>query len=267
MTCEIIAEIGWNHMGDMNLAKEMIAAASEAGADYAKFQTWSTDKLKEGAWNDDGRVEIYQTAELSRDQHYELSDFCASKGIKFLTSVFNLSDVNWLSELSGDAIKVPSHEVYNKDLISQLDEKFKKIFISTGAASWEEVSSLNSLIKQSSFYFLHCVSSYPCPPENVNLPRILALKELTENVGYSGHFFGVDDAIAAIGYDLRIVEKHFTLDRTLPGRDNQYAILPNELKQICDYRDNFYKMQIAHGKEYQSCEQDIIDNYRGRWSK
>ena len=86
--------------------------------------------------------------------------------------------------------------------------------------------SLISLKKQSSFCLLHCVSSYPCPPEIVNLPRILALKELTENVGYSGHFFGVDDAIAAIGYDLRIVEKHFTLDRTLPGRDNKYAFLP-----------------------------------------
>ena len=75
MSCEIIAEIGWNHMGDMSLAKEMIAAASEAGADYAKFQTWSTEKLKQGAWDEDGRLEIYQTAELSREQHYELSDF------------------------------------------------------------------------------------------------------------------------------------------------------------------------------------------------
>ena len=267
MSCEIIAEIGWNHMGDMNLAKKMIAAASEAGADYAKFQTWSTDNLKEGAWNDDGRLGIYQTAELSRDQHYELSDFCRSKGIKFLTSVFNLADVNWPSDLCGQAIKVPSHEVYNEDLISKLDTKFDKIFISTGAASWDEVSRLNSLVKHSSLYLLHCVSSYPCPPENVNLPRIAALRKMSENVGYSGHFFGVDDAIAAIGYDLKIVEKHFTLDRNLPGRDNQYAILPNELKQICDYRDNFYKMQIVHGNEYQSCEQDIIDNYRGRWSK
>ena len=129
MSCEIIAEIGWNHMGDMSLAKEMIAAASEAGADYAKFQTWSTEKLKQGAWDEDGRLEIYQTAELSREQHYELSDFCTAKGIKFLTSVFNLSDVNWLCELSSDAIKVPSHEVYNQDLISKLDEKFKNIYL------------------------------------------------------------------------------------------------------------------------------------------
>ena len=263
----MIAEIGWNHMGDMNLAKEMISAASEAGADYAKFQTWSTKNLKQGAWNQDGRIEIYQTAELSRDQHYELSDFCTAKGIQFLTSVFNLSDVKWLSELCNNAIKVPSHEVYNQELILSLDANFDKILISTGAASWNEVSKLTNMINHSSLYLLHCVSSYPCPAENVNLPRISSLKKLCENVGYSGHFFGIDDAIAAISYDIKIVEKHFTLDRSLPGRDNQYAILPNELKEICDFRDNFSKMQIMHGDEYQSCEQDIIDNYRGRWSK
>jgi len=267
MNCEVIAEIGWNHMGDMVLAKEMIASAAEAGADYVKFQTWSTNKLKQGAWNNDGRYEIYKKAELSQEQHVELSDYCQTNSIKFLTSIFNENDVSWLSELCGDAIKVPSHEVYNKNLISKLDAKFEKVFISTGASTWDEVSRLNNLVKNSTLYLLHCVSSYPCPPENVNLPRIAALKELCENVGYSGHFFGIDDAIAAISYDLRIIEKHFTLDRSLPGRDNQYAILPNELKQICDYRDNFSQMQIKHGNEYQKCEQDIIENYRGRWSK
>ena len=150
MACKIIAEIGWNHMGDMGLAKEMIAAASEAGADYAKFQTWSTKKLKDGVWNNDGRIEIYNTAVLTRDQHYELSDYCDKKHINFLTSVFNLEDVDWLSALCGDAVKVPSHEVYNQDLISKLDGKFGEIFVSTGAANWDEVRALKTLIANSS---------------------------------------------------------------------------------------------------------------------
>ena len=121
MKCEVIAEIGWNHMGDMVLAKEMISAASESGADYAKFQTWSVSNLKNGPWDKDGRLEIYKKAELSRDQHYELKEFCESLDILFLTSIFNIKDAQWLCELSDSAIKIPSHEIYNLDLIKEVD--------------------------------------------------------------------------------------------------------------------------------------------------
>jgi len=267
MTCKIIAEIGWNHMGDMNLAKDMIKAAAEVGADYAKFQTWSVDNLKNGPWDTDGRIDIYKKAGLTKDQHVELAEFCDSKGISFLTSVFNVNDVDWLQDLNLSAIKVPSHEVYNTNLINKVDGAFDEVFISTGAAKWDEVKALPKLIKKSKLTLFHCVSAYPCPSENVNLPRINSLKTLTPSVGYSGHFFGPDDAFAALEYDVTYIEKHFTLDRDLPGRDNKFAILPDQLKLICDYRDSRTEMRFDLGEEYQSCEQDIIDNYRGRWSK
>ena len=102
---KVIAEIGWNHMGDMELAKEMVAAAGEAGADYAKFQTWSVDNLKRGPWDNDGRLEIYKKAELSRKQHEEMAEYCDSKNILFLTSVFNINDVEWLAEINKNTIK------------------------------------------------------------------------------------------------------------------------------------------------------------------
>jgi len=161
MTCKIIAEIGWNHMGDMILAKEMIASAAEAGADYAKFQTWSVNNLKNGPWDTDGRIDIYRKAELSKSQHIELADYCASKGIQFLTSVFNIEDVDWLPDVSAAAIKVPSHEVYNKLLIKKIDGVFDRLFISTGAANWNEVKVIPSIITTSNLTLFLCVWCIP----------------------------------------------------------------------------------------------------------
>ena len=111
---KIIAEIGWNHLGDMGIAKQMINAASTAGADYCKFQTWSVKNLKSGSWDDDGRRELYNKAELSKEMHYELKDYCDENNIKFLTSIFNINDVEFLSKLSPEVIKIGSPEIYNR---------------------------------------------------------------------------------------------------------------------------------------------------------
>jgi sialic acid synthase SpsE len=267
MRCKVIAEIGWNHMGDMKLAKEMIAAAHESGADYAKFQTWSVKNLKNGPWDTDGRLEIYNKAELTRDQHVELNDYCNSIGINFLTSIFNIGDASWLPEITSHAIKIPSHEVYNKELIKSVDGKFETIFISTGAAQWEEIEILPSLVTESNLSLFHCVSSYPCLDENVNLPRIKELQNINSSVGYSGHFFGIEDAFVAASFGLDFIEKHFTIDRDLPGRDNKFAILPQQMKQLTSFLSASDNMNIDHGREHQDSELDIIQNYRGRWSK
>ncbi len=267
MTCKIIAEIGWNHMGDMNLAKEMVAAAAEAGADYAKFQTWAVENLRSGPWDTDGRIDIYRKAGLTREQHHELAEYCISNKIQFLTSIFNIHDADWLSEVSSVAIKVPSHEVYNTALMGKVDGAFERIFVSTGAANWGEVKAIPNMFKKSRLTLFHCVSAYPCPAENVNLPRINELKKLTSSVGYSGHYFGIDDALASLHYGVEYIEKHFTLDRSLPGRDNQFSVLPDQLTFLCRYKDNLCKMNESRGVGHQSCEQDIIEHYRGRWSK
>ena len=266
MKTKTIAEIGWNHMGDMTLAKEMISAAAESGADFAKFQTWSVDNLKSGPWDNDGRLEIYKKAGLTPDQHSELAEYCKTQKIKFLTSIFNINDSEWLPSVSKEFIKVPSHEVNNKELMKKIDGLFNNIIVSTGAASWNEVKKIPSCVKKSKLTLLHCVSAYPCPPEKVNLPRIIELKKINKSVGYSGHFFGIDDAIASLAYEVEFIEKHFTIDRKLPGRDNQFAILPEQMKVLTDYCKNNIDMNLDHGLDLQECEQDIVDNYRGRWS-
>tara|TARA_Y100000590_G_scaffold470467_1_gene665410 strand:+ start:5407 stop:6207 length:801 start_codon:yes stop_codon:yes gene_type:complete len=264
---KIIAEIGWNHMGDMDLAKEMINAAKEAGADYAKFQTWSVKNLKSGPWDHDGRLEIYQKAELTQEKHFYLKEACDQIGIDFLTSIFNINDADWLKDLDDTLIKVPSHEVYNIELVEKLDGLFDNILVSTGAASWEEIERIKSVVNNSHLILMHCVSAYPCHPKNINLERINDLKEISSKVGYSGHLPEIYDALASMDYGVSFIEKHFTIDKSLPGRDNEFAILPAELKIICDYRDRYLDMKIYHGKDSQSIESDIIENYRGRWSK
>tara|TARA_Y100000591_G_scaffold333019_1_gene373122 strand:+ start:1741 stop:2553 length:813 start_codon:yes stop_codon:yes gene_type:complete len=266
--CEIIAEIGWNHMGDMILAEKMISEASKAGADYCKFQTWKVKNLKDGPWNTDGRLEIYNKAELSDQNHLTLVNLCKKYKVKFLTSVFNVNDIEFVSKLSDEAIKIPSHEIYNLDLIEKSSQKFKKVFISVGACEWKEFNNILKLdIDLKKIFFMHCVSSYPLKEENVNFPKLFKIKDMHNKIGYSGHLKGVEDAIAAISFGAMIVEKHFTIDNDLPGRDNKFALLPMEMKIISNYRDIFEKMNIDRGLNVQECEMDIYNNYRGRWSK
>ena len=112
---------------------------------------------------------------------------------------------------------------------------------------------------------MHCVSSYTCNPENINLPKISELRKISNIYGYSGHLQTIDDAISAISLGCSYVEKHFTIDKSLPGRDNQFAILPKDLKNLSNFRDIFEKMNINKGSDFQDGEIDIIENYRGRW--
>ena len=264
---KIISEIGWNHMGDMELAKKMILESKNSGADFAKFQTWKVKNLKNGPWDDDGRIEIYKKAELSENDHIELKQYCDKNEIQFLTSVFNESDLNFLKKLNLRYIKIPSHEVHNKSLIKKSIEAFPKVLISTGAALWSEILDLIKQFGTKDIIYMHCTSSYPCKPENVNFPRLVELKKKVEVVGYSGHYTGIDDAKIAISLGAQFIEKHFTIDNGLPGRDNKFAILPKDLKNLNNFRTNYIEMIKDKGLDLQEAEMDVLRNYRGRWSK
>ena len=266
MRCDLIAEIGWNHMGDMSLAKEMIAAAAEAGADYAKFQTWSVKFLTKGDWDDDGRLDIYRKAELTADNHHDLFQYCKSKGISFLTSVFNATHFALVDDLGMDKVKVPSHEVYNTELLKQAAARFGHVFVSTGAANWDEVKKIPSAMGDAGFTLMQCTSAYPVEALDINLPRINALRDLSHNVGYSGHFFGIEDAVLALSYGVSVIEKHFTIDKSLPGRDNKFALDADEFTQLTKFRDASAAMNTDRGCEMLKCELPIYNNYRGRWS-
>lgn len=264
---KIIAEIGWNHMGDMDLAKKMIFAAAKAGADIVKFQTWRVKNLKPGPWDDDGRREIYIKAELTEQNHFELCNEAENCGLKFMTSVFDVYNIDFIKSVSNQMIKIPSPEATNEELILKASKNFKEVLISVGATNWSEIKKLPEYDRYTDLTILHCVSAYPCNPEKINLPRIKNLKKIHEKIGYSGHLKGIDDAIAAISLNLRYVEKHFTIDNSLPGRDNKFAILPEELKVLSSYRDNYNLMSVDLGTDFQPEESEVAEIYRGRWSK
>tara|TARA_B100000530_G_C15905293_1_gene467078 strand:+ start:607 stop:1422 length:816 start_codon:yes stop_codon:yes gene_type:complete len=267
---KLIAEIGWNHMGKMSLAKKMIKAAAESGADICKFQTWNVKNLKSGPWDNDGRRKIYDKAQLKNKDYKVLIQECKKNNVEFLTSVFNTADIEHLKKLKLKNIKIPSHEIYNLDLINLAIRKFNVIYISLGAAKLSEIKKIFKLTKKNKkkkIFLMHCVSSYPLLEENVNLPKLEYIKKFTDKIGYSGHTKGIEDAIAAMSMGAKVVEKHFTINNKLPGRDNLNAILPNEMTKLRNFKNSLEKMTINKGFDLQKCELDIFKNYRGRWSK
>ena len=269
---EVIAEIGWNHMGNMDLAKKMIQAAAGAGADYAKFQYWRESKLKSGPWDKDGRREIYQKAQLSMAQLRELQFICNESGIKFLCSIFDASDIKDLAKIS-DCIKIPSHEATNYPLISEAVDRFKYVYISLGATTADEKEHIRKEFKKESdrIAIMYCVSSYPMSLHNFKMDTFKVMlrrfRATGYRVGYSGHHSTIYDAIMAMAYDIDVVEKHFTTDNTLPGRDNQFALSPKELEDLCWIREEMELGFPSDSYGYLPEEQEVRDVYRGRWSK
>ena len=263
---KIIAEIGWNHMGNMSLAKKMILIAKKNGADFCKFQTWSEKNLKPGPWDTDGRRKIYKKAELTLEKHFLLKKYCKKIGIRFLSSVFSTKDLHLLHKINVNEIKIPSHEIHNIKLIKEASKKFKKVYISTGASKWKEVLKIKKEIKKKNLVLMHCVSAYPCNIDKINLPRLSKLKKLNYEIGYSGHYQGIDDAIAAICNGAKFVEKHFTINNKLPGRDNKFAILPKQLKDLTDYIKNRSLMLENLGLGFNDKENNSRLNYTGRFN-
>ena len=264
---KLIAEIGWNFIGNLKLAKEMIAAAKESGADFAKFQTWSTKDLVKGPWYKDKRISLYKKAELSIDDHHELKEYCDKKKIIFLTSVFNKKYLSFLKFLKLKTIKVASMEITNFELLTEMNKIYKNIIVSTGASKIDEIKKIFKFIDKKKCILMHCVSAYPTPAENINLPRIKILNKICKKVGYSGHMIGISDALGSLEYNPMFIEKHFTIDKNLPGRDNQLSILPHEMKILSMYIKEHKKIKKDKGPNYQNIEKDIRTHYRNRWSK
>ena len=262
---KIISEIGWNHMGDMDLAKRMILESVNNGADMVKFQTWSVDRLKSGPWDEDGRLEIYKKAELSKDQHLELYEYSDKLCIPFFSSVFSVEDAELLSEVQTERVKIASFEARNPTLLTYCDSRFDTMYISTGTTTIDEIKESLNYIHNAEIVLLHCVSSYPLEYANANLPRINSLEKLCDRVGYSDHTFGVEGSKAALEYDVEVIEKHFTIDHDLPGRDNKFAILPHELKELSDYIRLREEMNVNHGNGYLECEEEAREVMTGRF--
>lgn len=269
MKIEIIAEIGWNFMGDIELAHKMISSAAKSGASTCKFQYWNPDNLKPGEWDTDGRREIYNKAKLDDEKIHFLKSICSENNVGFLLSVFSKNDALKMHDMGLSSIKIPSHESYNIDMHDFCMSNFKKVYASLGACSEKELTNLITLYKdfpsESYLNAMHCVSAYPCKNENLNLPRMIYLKKYFNNIGLSDHTGSVFSGATAVGCGATVIEKHFTVDNNLPGRDNKFALDPIKFKIFCEGIREAEQMTEFKGLDNLDVESDIIKNYRGRW--
>lgn len=246
----IIAEAGVNHNGDIRVAKKLIDAAVDAGVDYVKFQTFKADSLvsksaKKAEYQtvnindgDDSQYAMLKKLELSHENHVELMSYCSERNIQFFSTAFDVEGVNYLNDLGLSFFKIPSGEITNYPYLKAVALCGKPVVMSTGMCSEMEVKqALDVLVKfglrKEAISILHCNTEYPTPMQDVNLRAMMTIQEtFGVQVGYSDHTLGIEVPIAAVALGATIIEKHFTLDRTLPGPDHVASLEPNELKQM-----------------------------------
>jgi len=245
----IIAEAGVNHNGDLDRARQLIDAAAEAGADLVKFQTFNADRLV----TRDAEKAKYQTKttdreesqhgmlrrlELSVDMHKDLIAHCSKRNIGFFSTAFDLESVDLLVELGQDHFKIPSGEITNLPYLRRIGERGQAVILSTGMASLGDIEAALEALEQAgtpraSITVLHCTTEYPTPMEDVNLRAMQSIARAFDvAVGYSDHTKGIEVAIAAVAMGASIIEKHFTLDRNLPGPDHKASLEPADLTSM-----------------------------------
>ena len=228
----IIAEIGENHLGDMERARQMVIEAASAGADIVKFQSYAASDVADN----DPEKEWFAKMQLSDEMHVELKGLAESRGVEFLSAPFSLERARFLCEELGlRKIKIASSEMLNFPLLDYVAERAETVFLSTGLADLDEVGrAVDRLARVPSVYLLHCVTAYPAPDEDANLRAIEALRRRFPDhpVGYSDHTLGIVAPVAAAGLGAAVIEKHFTLDKTLPGTDHILSVTPQELREM-----------------------------------
>lgn len=245
----IIAEAGVNHNGSLDLAKQLIDAAAAAGADAVKFQTFQADKLvskdtpkasyqQQTTGGGETQHQMLKRLELDPVAHRELIEYCQQASILFLSTPFDLESVDLLLNLGMEIFKIPSGEITNLPYLRKVGRLCQKVILSTGMADLKEVeNALDALIRagtpKHNITVLHCTTEYPAPIAEVNLRAMVSMGEkLQIQVGYSDHTQGIAIPIAATALGARVIEKHFTLDRTLPGPDHPASLEPDELKSM-----------------------------------
>lgn len=243
----IIAEAGVNHNGDIEIAKRLIDVAVEAKVDFIKFQSFIAEKLvspkakkadyqhKNIGDNDDSQFNMLKRLELSHENHLVLMKYCSEKKIKFLSTAFDIEGLHYLNHLDLPLYKVPSGEITNYPYLKTIAQFGKPVILSTGMSTEDEIrDAINIFLEfgltKELITVLHCNTEYPTPMKDVNLNAMISIRNMFQvKVGYSDHTLGIEIPIAAVALGATVIEKHFTLDRNLPGPDHIASLEPNEL--------------------------------------
>ncbi|MBO6960197.1 MAG: N-acetylneuraminate synthase [Prochlorococcus marinus CUG1438] len=270
----IIAEAGVNHNGDIKLAHKLIDAAYNAGADIVKFQTFLPSELstdyaplaeyqKSNIGNQVSQLDMLNNLKLSESDHHELIEHCNEKNIEFLSTSFDLASLSLLKKFSLKRNKIPSGEITNLPLIRKIAAIKKPIILSTGMSTLGEIEiALEEINKYGTnkdlITILHCSTEYPASIETVNLKAMNTIKSaFGVKVGYSDHTEGIDIAVAAVALGAVIIEKHLTIDRTLPGPDHKASIEPNKFAEMVK---NIRRVEIALGSNIKKPSNQELEN-------
>jgi N,N'-diacetyllegionaminate synthase len=249
-SCLIIAEAGVNHNGDLQKALDLIDAAAAARVDYVKFQTFKAEtivnpsaqkadyQIKNTSGESNTQFEMLKKLEMGLDWYEVLIQRCQERGVKFLSTGFDFESIDFLDSLEIPFYKIPSGEITNKPYLQHIAQKEKDIILSTGMSTIGEIEAAIDVIKaegitRDCITVLHCNTEYPTPMKDVNLLAMNQIaRELGVKVGYSDHTLGIEVPIAAVALGACVIEKHFTLDRSLPGPDHAASLEPDELKAM-----------------------------------
>lgn len=245
----VIAEAGVNHNGSIELAKKLIKEAAIAGADVVKFQTFKAETLvsksakkanyqKVSTDVEESQFDMLKKLELDYGIHKELMQYSNEQGIKFLSSAFDLESIDLLSELGIDIFKIPSGEITNLPYLRKIAQTGKQIILSTGMSTISDIEAALEVLRQNGatdIIVLHCNTEYPTPMEDVNLLAMNTIQNTFKvRIGYSDHTLGIEVPIAAVALGAEVIEKHFTLDKTMEGPDHKASLEPSELKAMVD---------------------------------
>lgn len=248
----IIAEAGVNHNGSMENAFRLVDAAIKAGVDYVKFQTFKSENLvsrsaKKAEYQientgdaEESQLNMLKKLELSHEQHEQLIAYCKQNNIQFFSTAFDLDSLQYLEDIGLDMVKIPSGEITNLPYLRKAAQLFSRVVLSTGMSTMDDIkNALNVFLEQgiskNNITILHCNTEYPTPFEDVNLKAMLHIqKEFGTEVGYSDHTLGIEVPIAAVALGATVIEKHFTLDKTMEGPDHAASLEPDELKAMVE---------------------------------
>lgn len=269
----IIAEAGVNHNGDIQLAKQLIDVAAESKADAVKFQTFISEKCivkgtakakyqEKTTGKDEDQLDMIKKLELPYEAFVKLKEYCDKKQIIFISTPFDLESADFLNNIGIEIFKIPSGEITNYPLLKKIGQFHKKIIMSTGMSTIKEIQNAITILNSeetTDISLLHCNTQYPTPMEDVNLRAMLTLKkEFGVPVGYSDHTNGIEVPIAAVAMGAEIIEKHFTLDKNLPGPDHKASLEPDELKSMVTGIRNIEKALGSYEKKVTDSEQENI---------
>ncbi|MEM5558203.1 N-acetylneuraminate synthase family protein [Aliarcobacter cryaerophilus] len=267
----IVAEVGANHNGDLELAKRSIEAAVECGVDAVKFQTYTTEELlsnkngivvygKKGKEVSETVEKMFDRVTLKREFHKEIYNYAKSKGLICFSTPFSVDGVSFLEKLDNPIYKIASSDINYVDMLEVIGATKKPVFLSTGKCTLSDMDMAIELLQKSgttNLCLLHCVANYPSKMENMNLNVIKTLKQMYPEfiIGFSDHSLGITASLGAVCFGAKIIEKHFTIDKNLEGPDHWFSMDPNDMKNLVKgIRD----LEVAFGTQRKFLAQNEI---------